>query len=153
MFGFGKGKVIITLEKYQYTAGETIKGTATLKLKKPVEAKELTIRLLGEKKTKKVSVSSKGAKSSSKTVAFYDFSYPLDGEKTYVNEKELSYPFEIKIPKNLFDKKEMNPTMERVMNVMSMFAGGKSQIKWHIIANLDVPWKIDVSEKVQITIN
>ena len=51
VFGFGRGKFEITLEKFNYSPGETIKGKISFDLKKPTKAKGLKVALIGERIT------------------------------------------------------------------------------------------------------
>lgn len=46
---FGKEKITLTLEKYDYSPGDKIKGTVNLNLKKPTEARKLYVALIGKK--------------------------------------------------------------------------------------------------------
>ncbi len=50
MFGFGKGKIEIKIEKFNFAPGETIPGEVVMKLKKPLKAKEFNIFFIGEEK-------------------------------------------------------------------------------------------------------
>ncbi|MCK4491033.1 MAG: hypothetical protein KAU03_00310, partial [Candidatus Altiarchaeales archaeon] len=51
VFGLSKGDIEISLEKYNFSPGDTIKGKVSLKLKKPVNAKQLRLVFVGEKTT------------------------------------------------------------------------------------------------------
>jgi len=46
---FGGEKITLMLEKYNYTTSETIKGTVTLKLKKPTKARKFEVAFIGNK--------------------------------------------------------------------------------------------------------
>lgn len=48
MFGFGKGKINMTVQKTNYAPGDTISGNVALTLKNPVQAREVSISLIGE---------------------------------------------------------------------------------------------------------
>ncbi|NWF77067.1 MAG: hypothetical protein HXY36_00450 [Chloroflexi bacterium] len=45
---FGKGKIDIAIQKFNYAPGDTISGNVALTLKKPVNAREVSISLIGE---------------------------------------------------------------------------------------------------------
>jgi hypothetical protein len=51
MFGFGKGKINISIQKTYYAPGDLISGNVALTLKKPVKAREVSISLIGEEIT------------------------------------------------------------------------------------------------------
>ena len=51
MFGFGKGKLDLKIQKTNYAPGDTISGDVALTLKKPVKAKEVSMSLIGEEVT------------------------------------------------------------------------------------------------------
>jgi len=150
MFGFGKGSVEIKLDKYEYSPGDTIKGTAVLKIKKPVKARGFVVELLAEQKTMSRTVSVGGSRSSGRSQVIqtiFDFKKQLDGEKEYV-VGERSYPFQINIPKDISKK----PQAGGVLAVISALQSQSGPISWYVIARLDVPSAIDISKKVQINV-
>ena len=162
MFGFGKGSIEIQLEKYNFSPGETINGTVVLKLKKPIEAKGLTIRFVGEQTTKTMTrgtnrrIGNQGQmepgfshQNTSKRKIF-DFSQPLDNAKSY-SIGEQSYKFEIKIPQDLVGRMPEG-TLGNIVKAATILSGNRNMVKWFLIAELDVPWSLDVRERVQINI-
>jgi len=144
VFGLGKGKIEVLLEKYNFSPGDTIKGRITLKLKKPIRAKALKVGLVGEKKTTQYGTSST---SQSKT-HFFDFEMPLDGGKEYL---EGDYNFEIKIPANVLQAQPGGAVGDIVKGIQ-LLSGKDVRISWHVIAKLDIPSGLDVSKKVQVNI-
>ncbi|MFP3879332.1 MAG: hypothetical protein ACLFVA_00020 [Dehalococcoidia bacterium] len=138
---FGRGRIDITLEKLKYIRGDTISGTVTLTLRKPVKARGMSISLIGEGKTR-VTTPSTGrsgipayATTVTGTARFYDSEQQLDGEKEYSGGQE-HYLFEMKIPTNVLD-------------VRPRIIGG---IRWYILAKLDIPHGLDVTKKLRIII-
>ena len=148
---FGKGKIEIQLKKHNLSAGEVVKGTVLLKLKKPLKAKELSITMIGEEKVSQISL--KGQRST-KTIRIFDFKQTLDREKEYSSAKPLVYKFKIKIPKNILSKQEIpKGKLGTVIKTASFLLGaGRKQVHWYLLARLDVPWAIDINKKVQINI-
>ena len=146
MFGFGKGKIDIQLNKYDFTPGETIEGTVTLKLKKPLQSKGVKIRLYGEKKVREM----RGTSTSTRYMKIYDFEQYLDREKEYPTE-ELKYPFKITIPRNV-EQQMPSGMLGNVAKIAQTVSGATSRIKWYIKANLDIKMGFDVSKKVQINV-
>lgn len=147
MFGFGKGKIDIKINKYNFSPGETIEGTITLKLKKPLKAKGVKIRLVGEKKI----TERRGTSTAYRTINIFDFDQPLDGEKEYSTE-EISYPFKITIPRNVSDQTMPEGMLGNIAKIAQAVSGASSRIKWYLKAYLDIPMGFDVSKKVQINV-
>jgi len=150
MFGFGKGKIEIQVPKFNFSPGETIDGNVILTLDKPMKAKGVTIELIGTKKSSSLNMS-KGRHSSSKTTIF-NFKQPLDGEKEY-SASELKYKFQIKIPNDVLTQQAFGADIAgTLIKSAQILTGTSSRINWYLIARLDIPWKIDVSKKLQINI-
>ena len=150
VFGFGKGKIEVFLEKYNFSPGETIKGRISLKLKKPTKAKALKVGLIGEKATTKYGrTSGKGMSTSRSKTYFYNFEMPLDGEKEYL---EGEYNFEIKIPANVLQTPSPGGAVGDIVKGIQLLSGKDVRVSWYIIAKLDIPSGFDVSKKVQVNI-
>jgi hypothetical protein len=152
MFGLGKGNINITVQKTDYAPGDTISGNVVLTLKKPVQAREVSISLIGTAWVTTYSgtttssglgitggggITFGGRRSSSswnERKRVYDFKQQLDSEKEYSGGRE--YPFELKIPADILG---MNPEMT-------------GRIKWSLLAKLDIPRGQDISKNVEVTI-
>jgi hypothetical protein len=147
MFGFGKGKVDVALEKFNFSPGEMIKGKATLELKKIVKARGFKVRLLGERKSRHFD--SKGSHDSVETV--YDFEEQLDGPKEYSGTS--TYNFEVKVPSDIASAPNVGGIAGTLIKSAQMLTGiTPNTVQWHILVYLDVPLGFDVSKKIQITI-
>ena len=81
------------LEKYDYRPTEVIKGTVSINLKKPTQARKLEVALLGKIKTVYRNVSAGHYSTQTQYQTVYDFKIPLAGEKDYEKEQ---YQFEMK---------------------------------------------------------
>jgi hypothetical protein len=162
MFG-SKGNIDISIQKSNYAPGDTISGNVALTLKKPVRAREVSISLIGEQwitsRKKESGWGIGGWSSSSSTQAkrehIYDFKLPLDGEREYSEGRE--YRFEIKIPADIpqMPKPEAKPGEARkVAQTVAAVMGlsRSSPIEWYLLAKLDIPGGLDISKKVDITI-
>jgi hypothetical protein len=170
MFGFGKGKIDITIQKTNYVPGDTISGNVALTLKKPVRAKEVSISLVGEEVTTggggKVGwgggrtsggVGTMGGGGSTKIERIYDFKQQLDSEKEYSQGGE--YHFEIKIPADILGMGPQTPEGKlgqvlKVAQTVATFTGAisRQRLQWYLLAKLDIPGGLDISKKVDITI-
>ncbi len=156
---FGAQKIVLNLERYDYKPGDTIKGTVTLQLKKPINARRLEVGLIGRKiqqqSSIRVGMSSSPYKSGyQKTTEYrtiYDFRIPLGGEQEYLAGL---FPFKIKIPTTILQG-EVLPEggVAAAVNVLKALGGVPSRIEWMIVARLDVPLKLDVSASQKIALS
>lgn len=145
---FSRGDVLIQLPKYNYSPGEVITGTMTIKLKKPIHANSVNVRLLGEEKV----TQRMGGNTSTRTNIIFDFDQPLDGEKDYPPKTPLTYNFQIQIPANIGQQPIENETLKTVVGVAQALGGTRKIIKWTIIGRLDIPKAIDLRKRVQVNI-
>ena len=159
---FAKGKIDILLPKTGFTYGDTITGTLALRLKKPVNARELVISLIGEQKTTSRAVvpGQTGTTSSTQTVKIYDFKLQLDTEKEYSGDRD--YDFEIQIPGNMTGAGaqglEMPGKLAQGLKMVHTAAAmmGKvpfQRIKWYLSARIDVRGGLNISKKADIVIS
>jgi hypothetical protein len=148
--GFGRGKIEIILDKYNFSPGETISGKANFKLNKIVHARGAKIRVFGVKKEVKINkaVFGNSGKLNHGQGFIFDFTQPLDNEKDYSGE--FSYEFKVTIPSNVLTN--ISGVMGSLVNSLQMLSGVSSSIKWYVVAYLDIPGAIDISKKVQINV-
>jgi hypothetical protein len=169
MFG-SKGKISITIQKTGYAPGDTISGNVALTLKKPVNAREVSISLIGEEITTggggKVGwgggrtsggVGTMGGAGSTKIERIYDFKQQLDSEKEYNEGRE--YHFEMKIPADILGAGPQMPEgkLGQVLKVAQTVATvtgaiSRRRLQWYLLAKLDIPGGLDISKRVDITI-
>ncbi|MCX6802745.1 MAG: hypothetical protein NT067_06565 [Candidatus Diapherotrites archaeon] len=152
LFGFGKGKMEMTLKKFNFTPGEKISGHASLQLNKPVKARAMKVVFWGERTTRHTDHDSHGTHTDTHTETIYSFELPLDGEKEY---SSTEYDFEIAIPGNLLQTQappEIGGAVGAFMKTAMFLAGPIAPPKWFVQAKLDIPGGMDVSKKVQVNI-
>ncbi|MBM3233818.1 hypothetical protein FJZ19_01860 [Candidatus Pacearchaeota archaeon] len=151
---FGKGSVDIQLDKYDFSPGDTVSGKAVFTLKKVVHARGAKVRLIGVKKETKIGGSAlfNSKTNVNKSMGYvFDFVQPLSGEKDYSGN--FTYNFKIKIPKNVLTQSDIGEGIAgTIIKSAQILSGVSSQIKWYVVAFLDVPMGIDVSKKVQINV-
>ncbi|MFH1639712.1 MAG: hypothetical protein ABIB93_05305 [Chloroflexota bacterium] len=161
MFGFGKGKINISIQRTNYTPGDTISGNVALTLKKPVKAREVSISLIGEQKNTKVGgmTGNQGMSTTTKRIRIYDFKQQLDSEKEYSQGHE--YHFEMKIPANILSTRPQMPELEgklgqglKIAQAAAAMTGAIpfQQTKWYLLAKLDIPGGLDIQKKADVTI-
>jgi len=153
---FGPEKMILTLEKYDYKPGDSIKGTVKLQLKKPMNARKLEVGFIGRKIQQQgggITIGG-GAKNTRSTnySTIFDFTMPLDGEKEY---QEGTYPFEIKIPSNILqsEPQSLQGNAATAVNVLRALGGVSSRVEWIVVARLDLPLKVDVSASQKVILS
>jgi len=151
---FGSDKITIKLDKFDYKPGDIINGDIFLNLKKPIQARKLSVSLIGKRKSTHYSIGSR--KTSYYT--FYDLDIPVGGDKEYQNEE---VPFQIKIPSDILysetarDKitDELTEKIGSFGSVIGAMTLGASHITWEVRAQLDVPMKFDLRKSQDIVIS
>ena len=153
---FDKGKINISIQKTMFAPGDIISGNVSLTLKKPVNARELSISLIGEIKHSAVSFG-KAASTNAQTIRIYDFKLQLDGEKEYTQGGE--YPFEIKVPPDILGTKQQAPELDgamaqgmKIVQEIAQMTGAFQPIQWYLLAKLDIPKGLDINKKADISI-
>ena len=142
------------MDKYNFAPGDMIKGTVTLNLKKPTNARELRIGLIGKQKTRQMT--NRGYQTSYQQV--YDFWIPLSGEQEYQAE---SFPFEFKVPSDILSMKtqreavtdKLEDKLGAVGSLIGTVTMGQTQTYWNLRVQLDVPRGIDVKRDQDIVIS
>ena len=143
VFGFGKGKMEILLNKNDYKPGDMIIGDINLELKKPMQAKELKISFIAEKEY--------GTEGSKKQV-LYQTEKTLGGQGEYYNNV---YHFELKIPEEILDlsqefKKKLTGIALKIYERKEK--GGFFEDYYHIRASLEALEGANIEKKVRIKI-
>jgi hypothetical protein len=129
-----------------YALHELINGSVILKLKKPIKARGLSIRLEGKEMV--VTDGTLDADPVREWQIFCDVTVPLGGDRFYSSGE---YGFKIDIPDEAsrgFGK--TSGTAGKMLKTVGGFVGTPGVIEWHIIARLDIPMGIDLSKKKQI---
>jgi len=154
---FGPDKITVTLEKYDYKPGDVIKGNVGLNLKKPVQARKITVALIGIRIQRTTGMNARGQPTTqTQSYKIYNFEIPLDEENEYFNEM---YPFEIKIPLDILQSGQ-RPANQQTQGILADLAklseemmNANSRVEWSVEANLDVPMKIDVRKSQKIVLS
>ena len=162
MFGFGKGKIEVILEKVNFKPGDTIKGKIKVKMKKPTKARQLKVVFAGTKTTSSSSVGignsnfrigmKTGNRQERKTTTefIHKFEVSLDGEKEYT---ESEYNLEILVPADIMQRGSApKGNMGTALKAVQFLSGSSNRIEWFIQATLDIDKGLDVNKKVQINV-
>jgi len=154
---FGPDKITVTLEKYDYKPGDVIKGNVGLNLKKPVQARKITVALIGIRIQRTTGMNARGRPTTqTQSYKIYNFEISLDAENEYFNEM---YPFEIKIPPDILQSGQ-RPANQQTQGILANLAklseemmNANSRVEWSVEANLDVPMKIDIRKSQKIVLS
>ena len=151
---FGGEKITLTLEKYDYMPGDTIKGVVNLNLKKPINARKLEVAFIGEKIERSTGMGigpTAKSKSAGGKMYIYNFKMPLGGEGTYQTGQ---YPFEIKIPADIKQsQQQIEGKVGTAISALKAISGVISRVDWYVLAELDVPVHLDVKAKQNIVLS
>jgi len=150
---FGKDKINLVLDKYNFKPGETIKGNIKLNLKKPIKGRKMEVSFIGRRKERYRD--SDG--SHTNTTDVFNFKMPLALEKEYQND---SFNFEIKIPSDIIQQTKsmhegaLNGKLGKAVAIGAALSGQRYYpIEWLVYAKLDVPMKIDVRKSQKIILS
>ena len=149
MFGFGQKQIEIVLEKLNYSHGENIKGKVVLNLKNPTHAKALKVGIIGMKSITETSAINGRSSTTRRGSTIFNFEMPLDAEKDYLQGE---YNFEMKVPGEVSQPSTPQGVAGDVIKAIQILAARESDVKWYVIAKLDIPMRLDVDVKVQINI-
>ena len=159
VFGFGKGKIKLAINKFNFSPGDKATGKVSLELKKPLLAKQLKVSLIGVETSSRTSMGfgasgrRRGISSSKRKDIVYRFDMPISGEKEYLQGE---YPFEMQIPADTLQQKPQSPEegLSGALMKTAQIIGGatRSRVDWYLEAALDLDKKFDIKNKVQITI-
>jgi hypothetical protein len=142
----------IDLNKRTFQPGDTIEGLMRMTLKKPTKARAIIIRLKGEEivRTKEHRMNGRN-ESRTESYTICEVKQRLGGPKEYLREE---IPFKIRIPKNAM--RGSGPAFGNALGgVLGVLAGRseRSEFRWYVIAELDIPNGIDVSKTEKINVN
>lgn len=151
--GIGVGTMQISLDRFDFRPGDTVAGTVKLALSEPMDAERLVVELLGTRERVSYEKSAAGGQSQkTHTETLCHLERELDGARSYFNE---SYSFELAIPRDI-DKSasvtdagvlgDVARVVQSVTNAHYLPAG------WRVVATLDIPWKRNITKKVDISV-
>jgi len=147
VFGLWEGSIALSLNKTNFAFGETIEGSLSLKLSKEKKARRLVVSIICERQT--TTFDTRGSHTSTQVVFSSD--KVLDGEKTY-SPPGSEYKFSIQVPQGNAVPPVLEGKLGTALKAVQALAGGSSTNKWFLKAKLDIPMGIDVSRKVQISV-
>lgn len=151
--GIGVGTLQIALDRFDFRPGDTVAGKVKLELTEAMDAERLVVRLIGTRERVSYEKNATGRQSQTKhTETLCDIERELDGARSYLDQ---DYRFELAIPSDL--DKGAKITQDGVLGdvarvVQSVVSAHHMPAAWRVEVTLDVPWKRNVSKKVDITV-
>ncbi len=149
----GVGSLELQLVKNEFTAGETVHGRVKLALTRPTEAKRLMVGVRGTRDRVTHVRDSRGHSSQRReTETVYEFEQQLDGKRTYQSD---GYDLHLPIPPDAVGPKLQPPEgkLGDVLRIVSSLVDvGPRPVVWHVFAYLDIPWKANVKQQLQISV-
>lgn len=156
MFSFlKKGKMRIEIPKVIYSPGEIIEGQVILNLKQQVEAKELILKLVAQKKERRIN---SGGGTTNSTTKVYDFKLDLDQEKVYPKGESV-YKFQIQVPEGINANGSLPSNLPGNFGQLAQMAStvltkNSATIVWRLKGNLKAKGMFnDVGKSIQISVN
>lgn len=157
---FWPSKLTLILEKYNYTAGETITGKLILSSDTPVKTEWIRINLLGERKNKTTTFSTRDISQNSSHMYFYNQSITILPAWEYLHEE---LPFSYHIPQDIirdewgfFEKLGNLPAWALlILNLLLSYTRlttPKPVYQFTVTWVVDIPWGIDLREKTAIEV-
>ncbi len=154
--GIGVGSMELQLVKTGFVAGDTIHGRVKLGLSRPTDAARLVVGLRGTRDRMTMGRDARGDRVQQReTEKIYEFEHQLDGKRSYHSD---AFDLHLAIPADATGVKMKAPegTLGDVLRVMSAVADvagvGARPVVWHVYAFLDIPWKANVKQQIQITV-
>lgn len=140
VLGIGEGNLNIEIDRKEFKEGEKIKGILDLKLNSPKKAKELRVRLIGER------YAWVNGNRKKQTIRFSEVT--LGGEKKYDSG---IHNFELEVPNNIYPK-EHGGIMGTMVSMFMMFGLTAHSTKFYVEGTLSLPMSLDIGKKIEIKI-
>lgn len=148
--GIGVGEIAINIDGPAYR-GEALRGWIKLTLPDPIAAKRLVIALRA--KRTRIPVENLRHKQASplQFENVFDVAVDVEGERTY--ESDSTYAFSIDVP----DKEPEDDVGGLIGDVLAAARAFKAmtetEIRWRLVAWLEIPWKRNLEKEVAISVN
>jgi len=156
VFGLFEGSIELRANNTTVNCGEAFTGKLVLKLKKPKKARQLRVRLIAVQTQRATGVAiigtgSMGAKSTKQENIIYSVDAVLDGEKEYMPPGG-EYEFRVQAPARSSLPAELGGTLGTAIKAVQMLSGTQSYTKWYLEASLDIPGGMDISKRMQVSV-
>jgi len=149
--GIGIGKVKLRLVSQEAAIGEVLRGRVELDLDRVVEADRLTVSVLAWQRMVAVDFLNRSPTISTRKLPVVKKQMELAGEAIY---RSGSYDFAIEVPAvNWGPKVPLPEGLAEVVGVISAVTSPvRMPLEWFVEARLHRTWKVDLTERLQITV-
>ena len=162
MFGFGVGKVEISIPKKNYKPGEEITGNLLLTVKKPAKARGVFLKIFAEQRFREIRIQNGAQHETQVMRQIYTFQLCLDGEKEYpVTSSPTAYPFTIAVPSSAHPNDGLSAPLTNPLGNLQIAIGGLTigggagpigPALWYLEGFLDLPLAFDVKQKLALNV-
>jgi hypothetical protein len=157
---FGRGKINISIQRTGYAPGDTISGTVTLALNKPVRARMMTLSLIGEYITTVVhrrhlvpGASRLGGSLRDRSRGMLMSDATRKSAPTYELRKSAKTVRLCGFEEQLAGEMEYSQSSEYHFEIKTTAdMPTSSVVNWYLLAKLDIPHRRDITKKARITI-
>lgn len=156
---FSSDNIQITLPKYIFAPGETISGKVVFNFPETKKVNSLSVSFFGKKEQRHRNRSINNRTSThQESIEFARQNIILGGEGEYVSQE---FGFSITIPTDIYPNKrnllntETLPSWAKIgVDILSSAVGMlEPNYTFWIEARIDIPWAIDDTRKIEITIS
>ena len=146
MCAFWTGSMELDMPQSTFALHEYITGTVILRLRKPIKARGLSVRLEGKEMV--FTEGSYDEEPVREWKIFCEITVPLGGHMIYSSGE---YEFKIDIPNEAsHGLSKSRGRAGKILKTVGGIVGTPGIIEWHIAARLDIPMGIDLAKKKQI---
>ena len=147
--GIGVGEIAIKTNGPAYR-GETLRGTVTLTLPEPIDAKRLVLAL----RAKRTRIPVENLRNEQATPLqfedVFDIAVDVAGEQTF---QSGSYFFAIDVPDEVPEEEVGGLIGDALKAARALKAMTQTELRWRLVAWLEIPWKRNLKKEVAIAVN
>jgi len=160
-FGIGAGKMDMKLNSQVVNHGDTIQGKLTLRMKKPVKAKSLSVTLKCYELITTMKLDEGQIDMDQGIRILWHFTQELGGTDEYSSGE---YPFTVMVPQDIDKGRDPMASMDGkagqavqaaafLMSAAGMGPGARARnYKWRVTGRLDIPWGKDVTKGLDVQV-
>lgn len=155
VFGLFEGSIELRVDATTVKCGEPFTGKLKLKLKKMKKARQLRVRLIAVQTQRTGGIAligpSQRGKSTKQESIIFSAETIVDGEKEYMPPGG-DYDFKILAPAQSSLLAELGGSVGTALKAVQMLSGVQNYTKWYLEAALDIPGGMDISKRVQVSV-
>ncbi len=151
--GVGRGTVRVACERTRYAPGDDIKGTVTLALGEPVDAKKLIVHVKATQRAVDFQRVGTVRNLGASTATIYEQTQELDGTRRYESGE---HAFVLPLPRDAIAGKAAAPggkIGDVARAVSSVIAPTTGPVQWKLTATLVIPWGRDLEHAIDLVVD